>query len=176
VIVETITCLILHCHRCNKPFRDDSDDEYGGVYHWETREGIAKEFNNRFGEYGGWRRFGDRYICGNCQISNGYADDLNAREVPEPLPPLESDKVTRAQAEYAAAERHVIDLNENGWTIKHPLSCRPNLLDCPISTAADRDLTSPPAEWGRYVCELDSDGSFVVGPRVEAREEAHTDG
>jgi hypothetical protein len=101
VILETVTCLVLHCSRCNTPFRDDVDDDYSGVDHWPTRVAILKQFHNDFAEYGGWRRFGSRYVCSGCQISNGYGDDPHAREFPEPLPPAEADKVTRAQAAYA---------------------------------------------------------------------------
>lgn len=72
---------------------------------------------------------------------------------------------------YAAAQadtdpRHIIDLRDGGWTIKHPLSCRPKLFDCPVNRAAERDLAVRPAAVGRYECGID-DGDFVI--RAEAR-------
>jgi len=66
-----------------------------------------------------------------------------------------------AEAELAAP--HVIDLREDGFTIRHPMSCRPTLFDCPIWQAARRGLTEPPDEPGRYTCDLDPDGSFLLG-------------
>lgn len=111
MILETVTCLILRCSRCNKAFRDDVDDDYSGVAHWGSREDIAKSFSNGFSEYGGWRRFGDRYVCSRCQISNGYGDDMNAREVSEPLPGVEADKVARAQAGYAKPDPQTVALD-----------------------------------------------------------------
>lgn len=103
-VVETVTCLILRCSRCNIRFREDRDDDYSGVMHWDTAAEIVEQFKKGLGEHGGWRRFGHRYVCSRCQISDGYADDPNAREVPEPLPAAEADKVARLQAGYAAVE------------------------------------------------------------------------
>lgn len=57
---------------------------------------------------------------------------------------------------------HVIDLRDDGWTIKHPLTCRPNLFDCPANTAA-RNLAESPAVPGRYVCDVDDSGQLVIG-------------
>jgi len=168
VIIESIVQVILHCSRCNGRFRENANDEWAGICHWDTREEIADQFNKGLGEHGGWRRFGDRYVCGGCQISNGYGDDPNAREVTEPLPAAEADKVARVHAQYFQAERHVIELAADSWTIKHPLSCRPNLFECPVNHAAERDLTEPPVEPGRYLCDVDESGRFSVGNPVEA--------
>lgn len=57
--------------------------------------------------------------------------------------------------------RHVIDVRAGGWTIKHPLACRPRLFDCPVNRAAERDLTEMPAAVGRYECDVE-DGGFVI--------------
>lgn len=106
MITETIVCVILHCSRCNKAFRDDVADDYSGVMHWPNPEAITNEFNKGLGEYGGWRRFGDRFVCSRCQVSGGdsegFADDPDARENPHPLPAAETDKVARAQAGYVS--------------------------------------------------------------------------
>jgi hypothetical protein len=58
--------------------------------------------------------------------------------------------------------QHVIDLRDDGWTIKHPLTCRPNLFDCHFNRAA-RDLAGSPALPGRYVCDVDDTGHLTVG-------------
>lgn len=59
---------------------------------------------------------------------------------------------------------HVIDLRVDGWTIQHPLSCRPNLFACPVNRAAENDLTDCPSQApGRYVCALDDAGRIEIG-------------
>lgn len=68
----------------------------------------------------------------------------------------------------AYSDHHIVDLREDGWTLQHPLSCRPNLFDCPINKAAERDLIDPPAELGRFTCGLGDDGRFEIGDRIEA--------
>lgn len=66
-----------------------------------------------------------------------------------------------AEAELAAL--HVIDLREDGFTIRHPLSCRPTLFDCPIWSAARQQLTEPPDQPDRYECWTDDRGRFHLG-------------
>lgn len=64
--------------------------------------------------------------------------------------------------------RHVIECREAGWTIKHPLSCRPALFDCPVNRAAEDGLfTGHPAP-GRYYVEL-VDAMLRVGEPVPDR-------
>lgn len=118
MITEAVICVILHCSRCNKAFRDDVEDDFSGVMHWPNADAITNEFVKGAGEYGGWRRFGDRFVCSRCQVSGGdsegFADDPAARENPRPLPPAEADKVARAQASYVshAAVRRVLEAEE----------------------------------------------------------------
>lgn len=64
---------------------------------------------------------------------------------------------------------HVVEFREDGWTIMHPLACRPNLFDCAVNRAAGRALEEPPAEFGRFACGLAEDGQFVVGDRREVQ-------
>lgn len=72
-------------------------------------------------------------------------------------------RVTAAGAELA---EHVIEFRTDGWTIMHPLACRPALFDCPVNRAAERDLTAPPdVDPGRYVIRL-VDGQLVIGEPV----------
>lgn len=63
-------------------------------------------------------------------------------------------------------EPHIVDLRANGWTIQHPLSCRPSLFDCPVNEAAEHELVDCPAELGRFACGLDDNGRFEIGDRV----------
>jgi hypothetical protein len=98
------------------------------------------------------------------------------RPIPEFLAHARQDipallaEVERLRAELGETEHnhHIVDFRENGWTVQHPLSCRPNLFDCKVNKAAERDLTEPPAELGRFVCELDGDGQFAIGARAKA--------
>jgi hypothetical protein len=63
--------------------------------------------------------------------------------------------------------RHIVDLRASGWTVQHPDGCRPNLFDCPVNVAAERDLVNQPVRLGRFVCALDDDGRFKVGAEIE---------
>lgn len=120
-------------------------------WHWDLYAALIKagHIPGRFDEYGDVedadRPAGDRLIAAAIQA-------LGA--------PVEDD------------DRHIIDVTENGWTIKHPLSCRPNLFDCPVNKAATRDLTEASAELGRFACDVDDDGHFTIGQRVEEADRA----
>lgn len=72
------------------------------------------------------------------------------------IPPLDDDEMAEL-----TPERHVIEFRQRGWTIMHPLSCRPRLFDCPVN------LSAPPGRLGRYLIEL-HDGELIVGEPVEA--------
>ena len=60
---------------------------------------------------------------------------------------------------------HVIELNENGWTMKHPVTCRARLFHCPVHKAA---VDSEPLgnQLGRFVCTVDDEGFLVIGEEV----------
>lgn len=71
-----------------------------------------------------------------------------------------------AALERALTEPHVVDLRTDGWTVQHPLACRPNLFACPVNRAAERDLTERPSQApGQYVCALNADGLLEIGAR-----------
>jgi hypothetical protein len=62
-------------------------------------------------------------------------------------------------------EPHVIEVDEQGWTIKHPLPCRAQLFDCLVHKAAlDTELVGTPV--GRFACRADGDGYLVIGKEV----------
>lgn len=69
--------------------------------------------------------------------------------------------------------RHVIELRADGWTIKHPLACRPALFDCPVSRAAGQDLTAQVVAdrlqgvSGRFECDAGDFGDFQILDRVD---------
>lgn len=85
-------------------------------------------------------------------------------------PPLNE----RLPLDLEAAQRaingpHVIELRADGWTIMHPLACRPHLFDCPVNRAAERDLTepAPPGNLGRYECWTAEVDRFHIGAPTE---------
>jgi hypothetical protein len=61
--------------------------------------------------------------------------------------------------------QHVISLTPESWTIKHPLACRPNLRDCPMTRAATMQLQYSLGE-GDFYCHLDQHGVFMIGDEV----------
>jgi hypothetical protein len=89
--------------------------------------------------------------AGRALATRVEAGDFDDEDEPSPLPDSETE--------------HVVEFREDGWTIKHPLACRPNLFDCAVNRAAGRALQEPPAEFGRFACGLAEDGQFVVGDR-----------
>jgi hypothetical protein len=85
---------------------------------------------------------------------------------PEALVLAAAVRQLRAElATYKRDDRHIVDLRADGWTIQHPMACRPNLFDCPVNRAAGVDLTGPPAEIGQFYCDL-VDGWFAILDRV----------
>jgi hypothetical protein len=69
--------------------------------------------------------------------------------------------------EFANAE-HVLICGEREWVIQHPLSCRPNLGDCPMTAVAtDLDLYgSMPANPGRYTLAEVGGETYINGVRA----------
>ncbi|MEV0805753.1 hypothetical protein [Micromonospora sp. NPDC050200] len=66
--------------------------------------------------------------------------------------------------------RHIIDISVDGWTIKHPLSCRPNLFDCPVNRLAEQGLgaVAGPVYAGRFECSVNDLGDrLLIGDRVD---------
>jgi hypothetical protein len=58
-------------------------------------------------------------------------------------------------------EPHLINFGSEGWIIQHPLTCRPNLFNCPYNVAAH--TTEPDdIEGGTYKCDLDGETLLVL--------------
>lgn len=85
-----------------------------------------------------------------------------------------SDCVQRvADVLLAGSEDHIIDVRDTGWTLLHPLACRPNLHDCPVNQAAvdaGEQLRAHLSTHGpgRYRCHLEESGDLVVDEAVPA--------
>lgn len=96
-VVETVTRLILHCSRCNTPFKDD---DYDTVVCWE-QTGLDKTFPasfSKFEDVQGWIRLGDRILCFDCWTIPDDEDETRV-ECP-PLSAADADKVAREQLIY----------------------------------------------------------------------------
>jgi len=65
--------------------------------------------------------------------------------------------------------RHIVQCTDAGWTIKHPLSCRPDLFNCPVNRAAEASLWGDiPAGNGRHYIEIGPGGFlYATGPAPE---------
>lgn len=96
----------------------------------------------------------------------GWPDDRDVAgrdpESPSYLPPGTTwelvEDVIRAADEAADPEtRHVIEFRADGWTLKHPLACRPDLFACPLNQVAE-EMSGPLAAPGRYEVELNDLG------------------
>ena len=62
---------------------------------------------------------------------------------------------------------HVVEFNEHSYGLQHPLTCRPNLLDCRYNTYLSEQL-GPAKEPGRYIMTLGGiDGKHAEYTRVE---------
>lgn len=46
-------------------------------------------------------------------------------------------------------ENHILKTGDRGWTMQHPLSCRPNLFDCEYNILME-DYDDPPTDPGFY--------------------------
>lgn len=46
---------------------------------------------------------------------------------------------------------HYAQFGDHGWTVQHPLRCRPNMLECPIGAMMTQQVKRPPDDGpGRY--------------------------
>jgi hypothetical protein len=93
MILETVTCFVLHCHRCNAAMEGERETPI----HW-TVDTLGEEFaaSSVENDYG-WIRLGDRYLCRNCFE---YADDTGWPEEKHPLPADKAEQIARMQASY----------------------------------------------------------------------------
>lgn len=69
-------------------------------------------------------------------------------------------------AKYQSDIRHLIELRDDGWTIQHPLSCRPDLFSCGFNMAA-RDMAELGQHPnGRYFCTVDDYMNLIIQEEV----------
>lgn len=66
-----------------------------------------------------------------------------------------------------AISEHILELDERGWMVIHPLRCPGNLLECEV-TQVCREMTSSPAS-GRFWVYAEKRGNQIglqLGERV----------
>jgi hypothetical protein len=93
MILEPITGVHLHCSRCNTIFQDPESETDA---YWRDADSIKESFSD-LGDCCGWRKFGDRIVCKECQTTDVDGDPC---ERPEPLSAGNEDRVLRAQLRY----------------------------------------------------------------------------
>jgi hypothetical protein len=71
-------------------------------------------------------------------------------------------------AEYERDTRHMIELRDDGWTLQHPLSCRPDLFSCGFNMAAGDTLELGQHPNGRFYCTMDDHMTLVLQEEVSS--------
>lgn len=94
MILESISGVHLHCSRCNTIFQSPEDEANA---FWPDVDAVKDAFHDGLSDCCGWRQFGDRIVCKECQTTDADGDPC---ERPEPLPAGEEDRVLRAQMRY----------------------------------------------------------------------------
>ena len=60
--------------------------------------------------------------------------------------------------------RHEVNFTDSEFTIKHPLSCRPNLFECDFNYSCE---TAEGIPNGRWFVTKDENNKLILGDRVE---------
>lgn len=94
-----------------------------------------------------------------------YAEELEAKNHQ-----LETEiaEMKARIAEFEGDTRHQIELRDDGYTIQHPLSCRPDLFSCGFNMAARDTPELEQLPNGRYFCTVDDFMTLVVQEGVVA--------
>lgn len=79
-----------------------------------------------------------------------------------------------ALRERVGPDYHVYEQRPDGWSVKHPLACRDEMLDCPVHLAASA-YQSAPVKPGRWRVEIGPDGDLDFAAFASVREPAGKD-
>ncbi len=58
-------------------------------------------------------------------------------------------------------DRHVLKLEEGGWSLEHPTGCLPALMECEVHATAETGEALDGLPYGRYYVRLDEDDFLV---------------
>lgn len=67
---------------------------------------------------------------------------------------------------------HVVRFAEDGWTMKHPLACRPDLFECPMNdrlteyTHEQASINRSTQPLGVYEVSVNDENRLVLGRRL----------
>lgn len=64
-----------------------------------------------------------------------------------------------ARSELEDNKEHIVARSPSGWTLKHPLSCRPNLFDCEYNKRMEE--TTPPPDTGMFFVTMKENGDLL---------------
>jgi hypothetical protein len=147
-VLETVTRVILHCSRCNAPFKDD--DDYDSIVFWEKQE-LNEAFSTDFSEWDdvqGWIRLGDRYLCFGCWHYDEEDDENEKRIEKPPLSAVDADKVIRDQIPYRAEVAELRDKRSDLLNIRGILSPQGRSLGLgPVVPMPLGEEVAPAVEW-----------------------------
>lgn len=62
---------------------------------------------------------------------------------------------------------HIVKFDDDGWTLKHPVRCRPNLFECVYNHLGYQDLYDANDD-GEYPVHQDGNGHPVLGAKIDA--------
>jgi len=165
MILEPVVWVILHCDRCNFPYRDEDDHAVG----WHGAHAITKAFDEN-SDVSGWRRFGDRHVCEPCQIETGGTATKPGTfsENPEPFRAIDAALVVRAQSLYDAGMLETLSPTMvRGWLEEQPPSALRDALISALEMAFKDGLEG----WGPAVgskAEGEYDRAFSVFYAIES--------
>ena len=78
-------------------------------------------------------------------------------------------KICGACGQPIVPDEHIVEFRVDGWSIQHPLPCRPNLQDCLLHIQISQRIDEyglPPL--GRFCCWLNGEGLVEIdSQRVE---------
>lgn len=98
-VLETVTRFIVHCSRCNTPFKDE---DLNVTALW-TQEEFEQAFPADFKDWDdaeGWIRIGDRILCFDCWEYDEEDTDDERRVECGPLPADKAGRVARDRLAY----------------------------------------------------------------------------
>jgi hypothetical protein len=164
MILEPQVRVILHCDRCNKPFTDDDD----APILWVGQNAIDEAFAES-ADVCGWRIFGNRFICLECQIFDH--EEAAMVEDPELLSPIEAAVIVRAQALQTAGMLNALGTSDVlRWLSTQPESALREALTVALEAARHGGLESwGPAPGSKSEGELERGLSVLQAVEYELR-------
>lgn len=99
---------------------------------------------------------------------NNFAVALVIRELKSQL--ARAEREIEQLKEALGQKVHRIEIAEDGWSIEHLVTCRPNMTECPVHIAVSQMPSEWFPSWGRYEVELSKDGDPIFAALAEESE------